>query len=96
MKELERLNGRAFTMDGFAWDYSGTVTSWRKGRLERLSQACGGVGLRLGPGDAHPELQNKFAGDREFSSDLVGMQLLNPKVNWMAMGFFGCSAPMAK
>lgn len=36
LAEVERLNGRAFTMTGFGWDYGGTVLSWDGGRLDSL------------------------------------------------------------
>jgi hypothetical protein len=37
--QLEKLNGHAFHLAGFAWDYSGTVTSWDGGRLAPLKAA---------------------------------------------------------
>jgi len=35
LKQLERINGRSFSLSGFAWDYSGTVLSWENGALEK-------------------------------------------------------------
>ena len=43
---LVRLNGRHFKLHGFAWDYSGTVTSWEGGRLDRFGD---NLIVRIGP-----------------------------------------------
>lgn len=84
LKELERLNGRAFHLSGFGWDYSGTVLSWDKGSLEKeLNGGNGRLFLRLGPpSDTHvpEEEQSQVLGDSDFSSDHPVMQKLNPKV----------------
>jgi|SRR6185436_20673498 len=38
--EVEKLNGRPFSLYGFDWDYGGTVTSWRGGRLNGIGPDC--------------------------------------------------------
>lgn len=84
LKTLESLNGRAFTLLGFDWDYEGTVVSWRGGALEKLSRGC--VGVRLMPVDAKhdpPEL----SGDGEFSSANPLMHEANPTVDVLSLGF---------
>jgi hypothetical protein len=84
LKDLERLNGRPFDLLGFAWDYSGTVTSWNGGRLDTVSSACR-VMVRLDPRlPASPSAQQQAAydamiGDRLFHSSERNMQYLNPK-----------------
>jgi len=35
LSTLEALNGRAFELSGFGWDYSGTTSSFDRGRLDR-------------------------------------------------------------
>src|SRR5438477_11282469 len=34
LEELERKNGRAFTLSGFGWDYEGVIISWSGGILD--------------------------------------------------------------
>ncbi len=85
LKELEIINGKAFSMLGFGWDYSGTVMGWNKGNLEDKNSnpdepnmfirfdASGEVDL--------PEAEyNKLLGDKEFLSSNKSLQKLNPKV----------------
>jgi hypothetical protein len=102
LKALERLNGRAFQLAGFAFDGSGAVTSWEGGRLAHLSApSCGSVFMRLDPHPRNPSEERLFdqlIGDRFFSSTIPGMQVLNPEVNWLEMSFADCahdSRPLA-
>jgi hypothetical protein len=62
-------------MAGFGWDYSGTVTSWRGGKLESVN---GRLIVRLyPPSGAYTE---EVTGDSDFSSSLPVLQRLNPIV----------------
>jgi hypothetical protein len=97
LKQLERMNGKPFHLLGFAWDYGGTMMSWDSGALEKsLTHSCGGLRLRANPdfGDkpspAQIALMDQVSGDRSFSSAHPTMQSLNPKVDWISMGFAGC------
>lgn len=36
LKQLEKLNGRPFSLMGFAWDYAGTIVDCNGGRLKEL------------------------------------------------------------
>jgi hypothetical protein len=88
--QLERLNGRAFHLAGFAWDYSGTVTSWDGGRLAPLK--AGGLERGLDPGLREPtSAQSKFyeqvTGDGFFPSSHPAMQALNPRVSYFRVFF---------
>ncbi|MDQ3798170.1 MAG: hypothetical protein M3384_01860, partial [Acidobacteriota bacterium] len=83
LKQLERINGRAFTLLGFAWDYGGTVASWKGGKLQRELGGDERTTIRLS------ELTNRkipaadwesVIGDREFSSRNRVMQRINPTV----------------
>ena len=86
LKDLERLNGGPFELAGFAFDYSGTVTSWLDGRLARIGGAACELKVRLEPGrSARPSREEAAAidatiGDRDFNSSEANMQLLNPRV----------------
>ncbi|HET7105769.1 MAG TPA: hypothetical protein VFI38_03100 [Candidatus Acidoferrum sp.] len=83
LKELEKLNGGAFELFGFEWDYSGTVASWEKGKLEEFFHQKGNVVLRLSPSEntavQAPEYESVL-GDGTFPSTNPAMQKLNPRV----------------
>jgi hypothetical protein len=84
--ELERLNGRPFTLAGFGWDYAGVVTDWKGGALD---SALVGVKLYLDPGPAQYQSADyaKVLGDRDYSSALPPMQQLSPKVTQIFVDF---------
>jgi hypothetical protein len=87
LAELERLNGQAFTLTGFGWDYGGTVLSWNGGALERTLPQNSDLRIlvRLGPDPGDRELVSaqewaQVSGDRDFSSAHPVMQKLNPRI----------------
>src|SRR5262245_14861226 len=87
LKALERLNGRPFELAGFAFDYSGTETSWLGGRLETVGGSACEIKVRLDPraSGSQPEDQRRAAidatiGDRLFKSSDRNMQYLDPTV----------------
>jgi hypothetical protein len=87
LKDLERLNGRAFTLAGFAWDREGMVTSWEGGKLSGLTK---GLLLRLRPRDGAPlsdEESRSVMGAEAFSSSNPVMQKANPEVFAMEFQF---------
>ena len=86
LRQLERMNGRPFTLLGFGWDYGGTVSSWEGGELAPLE---GSAIVTLTP---HPDTQSSAAfqsvlGDRPFSSAQEEMQELNPRVQRLVLRF---------
>jgi hypothetical protein len=86
LQDLERLNGRPFTLAGFGWDYAGVVTSWNGGSLD---SALAGIKLYLDPGPAQHESApySQVLGDRDYSSSLPAMQQLNPRVGQIFVDF---------
>jgi hypothetical protein len=79
LAELERLNGRPFTMAGFGWDYSGAVTDWEGGALSILK---GRAWLYLEPASGKDQDPNvaQVQGDRDISSTLPAMRALEPRI----------------
>jgi len=61
LQELEELNGKAFQLAGFQWDYSGTVVNWMGGALDSELTGCGRLLLRLEPGygEAGPTVEQR-------------------------------------
>jgi hypothetical protein len=83
LKQLEQINGRPFSLSGFGWDYSGTVTSWQGGVLDKDLDANGRVFIRLDySAEQARNAQNldQVQGDRPFASDHPVMQKVNPRV----------------
>jgi len=88
LHELERMNGRPFTLTGFGWDYSGTVVDWDNGALEKFGGSWGRIILRLYPeAGLPPDAPDDLSGDRDIPSDQPSMQKLDPKVYQIIMQF---------
>jgi hypothetical protein len=88
LHELERMNGRPFTLTGFGWDYSGTVVDWKDGVLEGFYGSWGRIILRLAPETGLPQdAPADVIGDRDIPSDQPSMQKLDPKVYQIIMQF---------
>ena len=88
LSTIEELNGRAFTLTGFGWDYSGTVLHSNGGLIAELGNESGEeitgrtLLLRLEPDSAlqkTPEYK-ALLGDGKFLSDNPAMRKLNPRV----------------
>ena len=86
LADLERLNGKPFTLAGFGWDYAGVITDWNGGALDSL---LAGIKLYLDPGPAQYESApySQVLGDRDYSSSLPAMQQLSPKVRTIFVDF---------
>ena len=80
MRSVERLNRGPFVLAGFGFDYAGTETSWRDGRLAApKGSACGVRAVFAEPPDRAPH-SRQVQGGREFSSGHPAMQALNPRI----------------
>jgi hypothetical protein len=95
LKDLERLNGRAFQLNGFDWGFGGLITSWNGGHLDKLATSCGGLNLRLDPpagpaSDDRARLMDQVEGNDEFPSADTAMQALNPVVDFLSVSFQNC------
>lgn len=86
LKDLERLNGKPFTLAGFGWDYAGVIIDWQGGALD---STLAGIKLYLDPGPAQYEspAYSQVLGDRDYSSTLPAMQQLNPRVGQIFVDF---------
>jgi len=82
LKELETINAGYFTLAGFAWDYSGTGTSWHGGKLEDIFRKKGRVIVRLSPNvtGSQSVVPESLVGERDIPSSDAAMQKLNPRV----------------
>lgn len=88
LTDLERINGGPFTVMGFDWDYGGTVTNWRGGKLARKPSELPRIFIQLLPAETDTgAIRNSVAGDREFSSKNAAMQRLNPHVASISVAY---------
>jgi hypothetical protein len=84
LSELERLNGGAFTLMGFGWDYGGTITDWKGGMLSDLRSGTPRVFLRLSLRGSAP---SEVTGDREISSEHPVLRRLNPVLEEIILSY---------
>jgi hypothetical protein len=86
LQDLERLNGKPFSLAGFGWDYAGGVIDWNGGALD---SSLAGIHLYLDPGPSQSESApySQVLGDREYLSSLPAMQQLNPRVAQIFIDF---------
>jgi hypothetical protein len=77
--EVQKLNGKAFDLSGFGWDYGGFVTDWKGGKFNTS------LGLRFEAKNA--EASGKVSGEGVFSSDSPDMVAASPVVSRMEFRF---------
>jgi len=86
LRSVEALNRRPFLLTGFSYDYAGTETSWRNGKLAASKSSPCNVRAVF----AEPRVETAFSrqvlGGGEFSSGHPAMQALNPRIErlWLA------------
>jgi len=87
MKEVEKLNGKNFTISGFNWLHGGTVVSWEGGKLggDQLSH----VVRFSNASNQHDGLSNeeylKISGEAEFDVRHPSIQQLNPALDHLSI-----------
>ena len=86
LAELERLNGRPFTMTGFGWDYSGAVTDWEGGALSNLKGQAW-LYLEPAPGKDKDPSFSQVQGDRDISSTSPAMRAIEPRITRIRVSF---------
>lgn len=83
LAQLEALNGKAFGMAGYGWDYGGSVLSWKDGQLADLE---GRVAVALAPRDPNADVSHVL-GDGEFLSSDSTLRRLQPRINRLVVRF---------
>lgn len=80
LEELEKVNGKPFTLYGFEWDYGGLVTSWNKGNFDQYFVVA------LVPQDFNA-LKENVLGEVQLSSDEPSVRALKAKVGSIVVTF---------
>lgn len=90
LRNVEKLNGRPFSLYGFGWDYGGLSSGWKGGALEQKDGKTY-IGLAFGVPESLPAAQEKLyeslMGDQEFMSNHPAMHTLNPTVQNLTISF---------
>jgi hypothetical protein len=77
--EIEKINGKAFSLWGFGWDNGGAAGEWKKGNLENS-----GVGITFSEGNTQGKCSEKeletVMGDQMIMSDNAVVKKIQPKV----------------
>lgn len=85
--EIERRNGKAFQLSGFAGDYGGSVTDWDAGKLDQLPGDCR-MGMRfVADGKAAREAVSRVAAEETFSSAAPEIRAVRPRVYEIIIGY---------
>lgn len=99
IRELERINGKAFQVSGFNQE-RGQVVSWRKGTLEEDPNSCGHLMVRVNPAAqaagqdlsrGESELLKQLQSDKPYSSTYLPLIELNTIVSGLELQFTGPS-----
>ena len=87
LEEIEAMNGKPFSINGFGWDLGGRATGWHDGRL---AHPIGGCALLLGfdhAPDAPPDALEKVNGDIELLSSDAALRQVKPVVVEMMLSW---------
>ena len=89
LADVQSRNGGPFTFSGFDWDYGGTITDWRGGKLKPANDNAVSERMQLRmPADGSGEKPYPM-GDSEFSSDDPRWKDLGIAVGGISVGFPG-------
>lgn len=83
LADVERANGRPFTLTGFNWDYAGTVISWEGGQLDSLPPGMNRIIVRFqpsAPDQISDAERGPITGDRDVASTNPVMRRVQPRV----------------
>ncbi len=69
LQDLAKLNENPLSFYGFDWDYSGTVGSWKKGRMEKFTKYFYVV-LHYNPEKSSKEYLNQMKGNKVLTSSM--------------------------
>lgn len=75
LADLTKLNEAPVSFYGFQWEYSGTISSYRNGRLAKFEK---GFYMALAPSrNTSSSLTNQYRGDKVFSSNAEGVDAMS-------------------
>jgi hypothetical protein len=95
MLDLEKINGKPFTIHGFGYGYGGNIEAWDGGKIEKFdcnnSLLLGVDGVRNREGDftvsITSEEKQSFSGNRSIPTTNEGLRKLNPAITDVVFNF---------
>lgn len=90
LRAIEQLNGKPFRLFGFGFDGSGVITSWERGKLATPESAACRVSGAMEDRVQQAALRRWYkqvTGETQFSSANKAMQVLNPRLAQMQLGY---------
>lgn len=88
LADIEKMNGKPFTLSGFDWDYGGRVKDWHGGALAKpLPGGCIVSVEFVHPEDAPEANLTKVSGDSDFRSDDADMRAVEPYVSVITISY---------
>ncbi len=87
LSEVEAVNGKPFSLYGFSWDYGGTATDWKNGKLATTPGGCTLLIVFAPAENAAQAALNRVSGDTQFSSSSKGMLAVKPSVQKLSIGY---------
>jgi hypothetical protein len=88
LADIERMNGKPFTLSGFDWDYGGRVKDWHGGALAKpLPGGCIVSVEFVHPEDSPEASLTKVSGDSDFRSDDADMRAVEPYVSVITISY---------
>ncbi|RVU23455.1 hypothetical protein EOJ36_10255 [Sandaracinomonas limnophila] len=87
LSEVEKLNGKNFTISGFNWLHGGTVVSWEGGKLggDKLSHVAQFSNVGNKHEGVSDEDYGKISGEAEFDVRHPAIQSLNPVLDHLSL-----------
>jgi hypothetical protein len=87
LPDLERLNGKPFTLSGFDANNVATLSNWNGGELATLPGGCK-LGISLRPAaTASASAVRALPADRAFTSADAGLRAVNPAVSEILVAY---------
>ena len=88
LADVEKLNGKAFKLSGFDWDYGGRVLDWQGGMLAKPQPGGCVIGVEFVHIEDAPEANLiKVTGDNVFMSDNADMRAVEPYVTVVTISY---------
>ena len=78
LQDVEKINGKNFTISGFGWAHGGSVVSWEGGKLAGDSTLTHLASFRNKRQNISVEEFNKVSGEAEFDVRHPSIQQMNP------------------
>jgi hypothetical protein len=93
IKDVQKLNGKVFTLWGFYWDYGGQA-GFKDGKLANLPGGCY-INVTFNPSIDPPndKISNAVSGDKEIKSNMKELDVIKPVVQEIEIGYPDPEAP---